>query len=100
MPPLRQRSLAVTGLGADGGIIITASHNPIQWNALKAPQQQGEFLSDREGKEVISIAEKEDFRFAGVLALGKEYKDETWAMRHIEMVKNLPLVDCKAIADA
>ncbi len=92
--------LAVTGLGADGGIIITASHNPIQWNALKLLNSKGEFLSDREGKEVISIAEKEDFRFADVLALGKEYKDETWAMRHIEMVKNLPLVDCKAIADA
>lgn len=92
--------LAVTGLGADGGIIITASHNPIQWNALKLLNSKGEFLSDREGKEVISISEKEDFRFAGVLALGKEYKDETWAMRHIEMVKNLPLVDCKAIADA
>ena len=92
--------LAVTGLGADGGIIITASHNPIQWNALKLLNSKGEFLSDREGKEVISIAEKEDFRFADVLAIGKEYKDETWAMRHIEMVKNLPLVDCKAIADA
>lgn len=92
--------LAVTGLGADGGIIITASHNPIQWNALKLLNSKGEFLSDREGKEVISISEKEDFRFADVLALGKEYKDETWAMRHIEMVKNLPLVDCKAIADA
>ncbi|MFG6427843.1 MAG: phosphoglucosamine mutase [Muribaculaceae bacterium] len=92
--------LAVTGLGADGGIIITASHNPIQWNALKLLNSKGEFLSDREEKEVISIAEKEDFRFADVLALGKEYKDETWAMRHIEMVKNLPLVDCKAIADA
>lgn len=92
--------LAVTGLGADGGIIITASHNPIQWNALKLLNSKGEFLSDREGKEVISIAEKEDFRFADVLAIGKEYKDETWAMRHIEMVKDLPLVDCKAIADA
>ena len=67
---------------------------------MKLLNSKGEFLSDREGKEVISIAEKEDFRFADVLAIGKEYKDETWAMRHIEMVKNLPLVDCKAIADA
>ncbi len=100
LAPTPTTELAVTGLGADGGIIITASHNPIQWNALKLLNSKGEFLSDREGKEVISIAEKEDFRFADVLALGKEYKDETWAMRHIEMVKNLPLVDCKAIADA
>ena len=92
--------IAVTGLGADGGIIITASHNPIQWNALKLLNNRGEFLSDKEGKEVISIAEKEDFSFAEVLNLGKEYKDDTWAMRHIEMVKNLPLVDCAAIAKA
>ena len=92
--------VAVTGLGADGGIIITASHNPVQWNALKLLNNKGEFLSDAEGKEVISIAEKEDFRFAEVFDLGKEMKDDTWAMRHIEMVKNLPLVDCKAISDA
>lgn len=92
--------LAVTGLGADGGIIITASHNPIQWNALKLLNNRGEFLSDKEGKEVITIAEKEDFSFAEVLNLGKEYKDDTWAMRHIEMVKNLPLVDCDAIEKA
>lgn len=92
--------LAVTGLGADGGIIITASHNPMQWNALKLLNAKGEFLNDAEGKQVISIAEKEDFTFADVLSLGKEYKDETWAMRHIEMVKSLPLVDCEAIASA
>lgn len=92
--------LAVTGLGADGGIIITASHNPIQWNALKLLNSKGEFLSDAEGKEVIAIAEKEDFTFVDVYELGSEYKDETWAMRHIEMVKNLPLVDCEAIAKA
>lgn len=92
--------LAVTGLGADGGIIITASHNPIQWNALKLLNNRGEFLSDKEGKEVISIAECEDFSFADVLDLGKEYKDDTWAMRHIEMVKDLPLVDCEAIKNA
>lgn len=92
--------VAVTGIGADGGIIITASHNPVQWNALKLLNNKGEFLSDAEGKEVISIAEKEDFKFSEVFDLGKEMKDETWAMRHIEMVKNLPLVDCEAIAKA
>lgn len=92
--------LAVTGLGADGGIIITASHNPVQWNALKLLNSRGEFLSDTEGKEVISIAETEDYQFVDVLSLGKEYKDDTWAMRHINMVKALPLVDCEAIAKA
>lgn len=92
--------LAVTGLGADGGIIITASHNPVQWNALKLLNSRGEFLSDTEGKEVISIAETEDYQFVDVLSLGKEYKDDTWAMRHINMVKALPLVDCDAIAKA
>lgn len=92
--------LAVTGLGADGGIIITASHNPVQWNALKLLNSRGEFLSDVEGKEVIAIAEAEDYSFADVFDLGREYKDDTWAMRHIEMVKNLPLVDCEAIAKA
>lgn len=92
--------LAVTGLGADGGIIITASHNPVQWNALKLLNAAGEFLSDREGKEVIAIAEEESFSFADVLNLGKEYKDDTWAMRHIDMVKNLPLVDCGKIRKA
>ncbi|MBD5356651.1 MAG: phosphoglucosamine mutase [Bacteroides sp.] len=92
--------VAVTGLDADGGIIITASHNPVQWNALKLLNNKGEFLNDAEGKVVIAIAEKEDFRFAEVFDLGKELKDETWAMRHIEMVKNLPLVDCDAISKA
>lgn len=92
--------LAVTGLGADGGIIITASHNPVQWNALKLLDKNGEFLTDVQGKEVIAIADQEDFSFCGVYGLGKEYKDDTWAMRHIEMVKSLPLVDCDAIADA
>lgn len=92
--------LAVTGCVADGGIIITASHNPVQWNALKLLNASGEFLSDAEGKTVIRIAGEESFRFAEVFDLGKEYKDDTWAMRHIEMVKNLPLVDCEAIAKA
>lgn len=92
--------VAVTGLGADGGIIITASHNPVQWNALKLLNEKGEFLSDVEGKEVIEIAGKEDFSFAEVFDLGKELRDDTWAMRHIEMVCKLPLVDCEAIAKA
>ena len=92
--------VAVTGSEADGGIIITASHNPAQWNALKLLNSKGEFLSDREGKEIINIAEKDDYVFAGVEDLGQEFKDETWLQRHIEMVKRLRLVDCEAISKA
>lgn len=92
--------VAVTGSGADGGIIITASHNPRNWNALKLLNNRGEFISDSEGKAIIAIAEKDDYFFSSVDELGKEYKDETWTMRHIELVKNLPLVDCDAIAKA
>lgn len=92
--------LAVVGEKADGGIIITASHNPRQWNALKLLNADGEFLSDAEGKQVIAIAEAEDFVFADVEALGREMRNDTWGERHIDMVKALSLVDCKAIADA
>ena len=92
--------LAVIGSAADAGIIITASHNPRQWNALKLLNASGEFLSDKEGKQIIEIAEKEDYTFAEVDFLGKEYTNTTWGLRHIEMVKNLPLVDCDAIEKA
>lgn len=92
--------IAVTGEGAQGGIIITASHNPTQWNALKLLNADGEFLNDAEGKEVIALAESENFEFAEVYELGKEYKNETYNARHIEMVLNLPLVDVDAIRNA
>ncbi len=92
--------LAVTGEGADGGLIITASHNPIQWNALKLLDRNGEFLTDSAGKEVIRIAEEEDFTFADVMDLGAEYVNDTWGERHIEMVKALPIVDAESIAKA
>ena len=92
--------IAVTEEGAQGGIIITASHNPTQWNALKLLNSRGEFLNDAEGKEIIAIAEKEGFDFAEVYDLGSEYKNETYDERHIEMVLNLPLVDKDAIAKA
>lgn len=92
--------LAVVGEKADGGIIITASHNPGQWNALKLLNADGEFLSDAEGKKVIAIAEAEDFVFSEVDSLGHEMRNDTWGARHIDMVKALSLVDCKAIADA
>lgn len=92
--------IAVTGEGADGGIILTASHNPTQWNALKLLNSDGEFLSDVEGKEVIRIADAEDFTYADVMELGHEYKNETYNERHIEAVLNLPLVDVDAIRKA
>ncbi len=92
--------LAVTGEKADGGLILTASHNPIQWNALKLLDRNGEFLTDAAGKEVIRIAEEEDFTFADVMDLGSEYVNDTWGERHIEMVKNLGLVDVEAISKA
>lgn len=90
--------LAVVGEKACGGIIITASHNPVQWNALKLLNSNGEFLNDAEGKRVIEIAEKEEYVFSEVFGLGKEYLNQTWDARHIEMVKNLKLVDVAAIA--
>lgn len=92
--------LAVTGEGALGGIILTASHNPIQWNALKLLDKNGEFLTDAAGKEVIRIAEEEDFAFADVMNLGSEYFNNTWGDRHIEMVKALDVVDVNAIEKA
>lgn len=91
--------LAVTGENACGGIIITASHNPVQWNALKLLNHKGEFLSDNEGKEVIRRAEEDAYEFADVFDLGHEFKNETWGMRHVEMVKALKLVDAEAIAN-
>lgn len=92
--------VAVAGLGACGGIIITASHNPLQWNALKLLNAKGEFLNDKEGKEVLRIAADGAFSFAPVEALGKEMTDQTWNMRHIEKVLSLRLVDREAIAKA
>lgn len=92
--------LAVTGEGADGGIIITASHNPIQWNALKLLNSEGEFLNDEEGKKVIALADIEDFLYADVMDLGREYKNNTWGERHIRMVCDLPEVDREAISKA
>lgn len=92
--------VAVAGLGACGGIIITASHNPLQWNALKLLNAKGEFLNDKEGKEALRIAADEAFSFAPVEALGKEMTDQTWNMRHIEKVLSLRLVDREAIAKA
>lgn len=92
--------LAVTGENALGGIILTASHNPIQWNALKLLDANGEFLTDEAGKEVIRMADEEEFTFADVMDLGEEYFNNTWGQRHIDMVKTLGLVDMDAIRKA
>ena len=92
--------LAVAWENACGGIILTASHNPKQWNALKLLNEKGEFLSDAEGKEVLAIAEKEAFTFAEVDNLGHEYKNETYTRRHIDSVLALDLVDVDAIRKA
>ena len=92
--------LAVVGEDACGGIIITASHNPKQWNALKLLNERGEFLTDAEGKEVLRIAEAEAFDYADVDHLGREQKNYTYLRRHIEQVLALPLVDADAIKKA
>ena len=92
--------IAVTGLGAGGGIILTASHNPAQWNALKLLNEAGEFLSDADGREVLAIAEREDFDYVGYDKLGQQTVDAGWTQRHIEAVLAMPLVDVEAIAAA
>ena len=92
--------LAVVGEGACGGIIITASHNPRQWNALKLLNHRGEFLTDEEGQQVLRLAEQEDFVYAGVDHLGREMKNYTWLRRHIDRVLALDLVDVEAIRRA
>ena len=92
--------LAVVWENAAGGIILTASHNPKQWNALKLLNAQGEFLTDSEGKEVLRLAEAEDFDYADVDHLGREQKNYTYLRRHIDHVLSLELVDAKAIAKA
>ncbi len=88
--------LAVTGLNAAGGIILTASHNPKQWNALKLLNEKGEFLNDIEGKEVLAIAEAEDFNFAEVDDLGKITRRD-YLEDHVRDVMALELVDKAAI---
>jgi phosphomannomutase len=82
---------------AGGGIILTASHNPIQWNALKLLNHHGEFISDEDGKSVLEIAENESFQFAEVKKLGKYLQIDDYIDRHIAHVLSLELVDVKAI---
>ncbi len=92
--------LAVAMTGAAGGIIITASHNPRHWNALKLLNSKGEFLTAADGAEVLSIADKEDFEYADVDHLGKYVEDDTFDNRHVDAVMSLQLVDAEAIRNA
>lgn len=92
--------LAVPELDAQGGIIITASHNPAQWNALKLLNSSGEFISAEAGKQVIELAETLDMDFAEIDGMGSYSINESFLLRHIELVLNHPLVDREAIATA
>jgi len=92
--------LAVRMSGADGGIIITASHNPRQWNALKLLNSEGEFLTAADGAEVLAIAEREDFEYADIDHLGKYIEDNSFNQRHIDSVLALSLVDADVVRQA
>lgn len=89
--------MAVPAEKAAGGIILTASHNPIQWNALKLLNATGEFISGNDGEEMLQIAENEDFDFVDVKKLGTYAQDNTWLQKHIDLILALPLVDVEAI---
>lgn len=92
--------LAVTWLKADGGLILTASHNPRHWNALKLLNEKGEFLSAADGNQVLAIAESGEFDYATVDNLGKYSRDDSMNSRHIQSVLDLELVDVEAIRKA
>lgn len=92
--------LAVRMSKADGGIIITASHNPRHWNALKLLNNEGEFLDKEAGNQVLEIAEKEDFEYAGVDSLGHYTEDNSFNRRHVEAVLSLDLVDVESVRKA
>jgi phosphomannomutase len=91
--------IAVPLENALGGIILTASHNPIQWNALKLLNEKGEFINDEEGKRVLEIADNDDITFCDVRKIGKYVEDNTYFKKHIDMILALPLVDRNAIAE-
>jgi phosphomannomutase len=93
--------MAVPAEGAGGGIILTASHNPVQWNALKLLNDKGEFISGEDGAEVLYIAENQNFDFAEVKDLGSyQLKEKEYLNYHIKKILELPLVDVKAIRNA
>ena len=92
--------IAVPMENADGGIILTASHNPKQWNALKLLNEKGEFLNGEDGEVILKTAESDDFYFAEVDDLGTYSKDQSYLEKHINEVLNLELVDVEAIKKA
>ena len=89
--------MAVITHHADGGIIITASHNPKQWNALKLLNEKGEFLNDAEGKQVLALAEDSDFAYPEIDGIGKILSRESFNDTHIKQVLSLPLVEAEAV---
>lgn len=92
--------IAVVEENACGGIILTASHNPKQWNALKLLNENGEFLNDEQGKKVLALAAENAYTFSEIDSLGVEYLNETYNQKHIEKIIDLDLVDVKTIAEA
>lgn len=89
--------IAVKEEKAAGGIILTASHNPREWNALKLLNQDGEFISAEAGKEVLGLAEKEDFDFAEINKLGTHVTKDIYLQKHVDLILKHPLVDVEAI---
>ena len=94
------QEIAVTGLKADAGIILTASHNPAQWNALKLLNEKGEFISAAEGAWLLDVAAKDDFDFVPIEEIGSYQQVDGWMDKHVEMVCQLPLVNKEVIAKA
>ena len=92
--------IAVPLENAQGGIILTASHNPKEWNALKLLNEKGEFISGDDGNDVLTIAENESFDFADVDDLGTVTKDDSYLEKHIQAILDLPLVNKEAIEAA
>ncbi|HNW72973.1 MAG TPA: phosphoglucosamine mutase [Bacteroidales bacterium] len=92
--------IAVTGTGSHGGVILTASHNPKNWNALKLLNNRGEFLSATDGQRILKLSDAMDISYARVQELGTYRTDDTFIQRHIDMILELPLVDVDAIRKA
>ncbi|WP_342647727.1 phosphoglucosamine mutase [Mucilaginibacter sp. CSA2-8R] len=92
--------IAVSAEQAAGGIILTASHNPKQWNALKLLNSIGEFITDTDGNEVLAMAENSEFNYADVDSLGKVTVNDSYLQKHIDAILALPLVDVEAISQA
>lgn len=92
--------MAVTELKAQGGIILTASHNPKQWNALKLLNEKGEFISEEAGQEILKLAGSVDFSYAEVSDLGKYTINSDFLVTHIQKILDLPYVDVRAVSDA